>query len=95
MLSDHSLRMLSASTNFCCLNKEWISRFLTFDSVVAVALFCVEELDEVEEDDDADDGIGLVESVTRSVLFSSLSRRWQSSATMSYCLSSRQHSVLP
>lgn len=67
--------MFSASINFCCLNKEWIRRFLTFDSVVAVALFCAEELDEVEEDDDADDGIGLAESMTRSVLFNSLSRR--------------------
>lgn len=87
--------MVSASTNFCCLNKEWISRFLIFDSVVPVALFCVEELDEVDEDDDADDGTGLDESVTRSVPFNNLSRRWQSSATMSYCLSSKQHSVLP
>lgn len=60
--------MISASTNFCCLNKEWISRFLTLDSVVPVALFCVEELDEVEEDDDADDGIGLAESVARLAL---------------------------
>lgn len=62
--------MISASSNFCCLNKEWISRFLTLDSVVPVALFCVEELDEVEEDDDADDGTGLAESVARLALVS-------------------------
>lgn len=88
--------MSSASTNFCCLNKEWISRFLTFDSVVPVALFCVEELDDVDEElDDADDGTGLADSVARSVPFNSFSKRWQSSATVSYCLSSKQHSVLP
>lgn len=73
-MSDHSFRMLSASPNFCCLNKEWISRFLTLDSVVPVVLLGVEELDEAEEDDDADEGIGLADSVTRSVLFSSFSR---------------------
>lgn len=59
--------MFSASTNFCCLNKECIKRFLTLDSVVPVALFCVEELDEAEDDDDADDGTGLAESVARLV----------------------------
>lgn len=63
--------MISASSNFCCLNREWISRFLTLDSVVPVALFCVEELDEVEEDvEDADDGTGLAESVARLALAS-------------------------
>lgn len=62
--------MFSASTNFCCLNKECINRFLTLDSVVPVALFCVEELDEVEEEDDADEGTGLEESVARLVFVS-------------------------
>lgn len=62
--------MISASTNFCCLNNEWISRFLTLDSVVPVALFSVEELDEVEDDDDADDGTGLAESVAQLALAS-------------------------
>lgn len=62
--------MFSASTNFCCLNKECINRFLTLDSVVPVALFWVEELDEVEEDDEADDGTGLAESVARLVFVS-------------------------
>lgn len=94
-LSDHSCRMLSASTNFLCLNKEWINRFLTFDSVVPVVLFGVEELDVDEDDDEADDGVGLAESVARSVPFSSFSKRWQSSVTTSYCFSSKQHSVLP
>lgn len=99
-MADHSCRMISASSNFCCLNKEWISRFLTLDSVVPVALFCAEELDEVEEDvDDADDGTGLAESVTRLALdsepFNNFNSWWQSSATMLYSLSSKQHSVRP
>lgn len=59
--------MVSASTNFCCLNNEWIRRFRTLDSVVPVALFCVEALDEV---DDADDGTGLADSVALLALAS-------------------------